>query len=75
METHINARGQIVIPVALRKKYGITKGMKITILDNDDEIILRPVTRERIAKLKGALKDLNLLQVLRDERQKENSMC
>jgi AbrB family looped-hinge helix DNA binding protein len=37
-------KGQILIPVSLRKKYGITEGTKITILDNGDEIILRPMT-------------------------------
>jgi AbrB family looped-hinge helix DNA binding protein len=71
METYSTVKGQILLPAALRKKYGITEGTKITILDNGDEIILRPVTRERIAKLKGSLKGLNLTQVLLEERQKD----
>ena len=71
METYTTIKGQILIPAALRKKYGIVEGTKITIVDNGDEIILRPVTRERIAKLKGSLKDLNLPQVLLEERQKD----
>jgi len=71
METTATVKGQILIPAALRKKYGITEGTKITILDNGDEIILRPVTRERISKLNGSLKGLNLRQVLLEERQKD----
>ena len=71
METTATVKGQILIPASLRKKYGIIEGTKITILDNGDEIILRPVTRDRIAKLKGSLKGLNLSQALLEERQKE----
>ena len=71
METYATVKGQVLIPAALRKKYGITEGTKITILDTGDEIVLRPVTRERIAKLKGSLKGLNLTQVLLEERQKD----
>ena len=71
METYATVKGQILITASLRKKYGIVEGTKITILDNGDEIILRPVTRDRIAKLKGSLKGLNLTQVLVEERQKD----
>jgi AbrB family looped-hinge helix DNA binding protein len=74
METHVTAKGQILIPAALRKKYGITAGMKITIIDNGDEMILRPMTRERIAKLRGSLKGLNLTQALLEERQKDKEI-
>jgi AbrB family looped-hinge helix DNA binding protein len=71
METYATVKGQILIPAALRKKYGITEGTKITILDNGDEIILRPMTRERIKKLRGSLKGSGALEVLLEEREKD----
>lgn len=71
MVTHATTKGQIVIPAALRRKYGITKTTKILITDNGDEIILRPVTPERIAKMRGSLKGKGSVQILLDERRKD----
>ena len=71
METYATVKGQILIPAALRKKYGIIEGTKITILDNGDEIILRPMTRERIKKLRGSLKGSGAFEVLLEEREKD----
>jgi len=71
MEAYTTVKGQILIPAALRKKYGITEGTKVTILDNGDEIILRPMTRERIKKLRGSLKGSGALEVLLEEREKD----
>ena len=71
METYATTKGQIVIPVELRRKYGITEGTKIVVVDNGNEIVLRPVTRERVAKLRGILKGSGALDVLIEERQKD----
>ncbi len=71
METYVTTKGQIVIPAPLRRKYGITEGTKIVVVDNEEEIILRPMTHERIAKLRGSLKGTGTLQMLLDERRKD----
>lgn len=71
METYATVKGQIVIPVELRRKYGIVEGTKIIVVDNGDEIVLRPITHERIAKLRGSLKGTGALDVLIKERQKD----
>jgi AbrB family looped-hinge helix DNA binding protein len=71
METYATTKGQIVIPAALRKKYGITEGTRIVIIDNDREIILRPITPEYLKSLRGSLKGSGALQVLREERKKD----
>lgn len=49
----LSSKGQVVIPVEVRKKLGLTKGNKIIVERKDDEIILRP-----IPKL-SRLKDVN----------------
>ncbi len=36
-------KGQVTIPVELRKKYGITEGMKVDIVDSPTGVLLRPV--------------------------------
>ena len=68
METHATTKGQIVIPAELRKKYGITGGTRILILDTGDEIVLRPLTRQYLKNLRGSLKGSGALEVLMEER-------
>lgn len=59
-ETRATAKGQIVIPAELRKKYGITKGTRIQIYEKNGDIVLNPLTpeliRSRLRKLRGIVK-------------------
>jgi AbrB family looped-hinge helix DNA binding protein len=59
-ETRVTEKGQIVIPAALRKKFGIKKGTRIKVSESDDQIILTPLTpqiiRQKIEKLYGSVK-------------------
>ena len=71
METYATTKGQIVIPAALRRKYGIKVGTKIIVLDNGEEIILRPVTEQYLKKLQGSLKGTGALKILMEEREKD----
>lgn len=41
----ISEKGQIVIPVALRKRYGLSPGDKLAVEDKDCKIVLRPLPR------------------------------
>ncbi len=71
METYTTVKGQIVIPVKLRRKYGIKEGTKVIWRDTGDGIILRPITDQYIRNLRGSLKGVDALQLLLDERQKD----
>jgi len=71
METYATVKGQIVIPAALRRKYGIKAGTRIIVSDNDEEIVLRPVTEQYLRKLQGSLKGSGALEVLLQERQND----
>ncbi len=57
MEATTTAKGQIVIPSALRKKYGIKEGTRIRIEEdeNNQTILLKPVTQQSIGSFRGAL--------------------
>ena len=48
-------KGQIVIPVELRKKYKIQKGSKLAIIDREGEIILKPLHEDPIEYACGFL--------------------
>jgi AbrB family looped-hinge helix DNA binding protein len=71
METYATVKGQIVIPAALRRKYGIKNGTKILITDTGDAILLKPVTEQYLKNLQGSLKGRGGLKVLVDERRKD----
>jgi AbrB family looped-hinge helix DNA binding protein len=71
METYVTLKGQIVIPAALRRKYGIKTGTKIIVLDNGDSIILKPVNEQSLAKLRGSLKGKGILKTLLEERRRD----
>ncbi len=71
METHATVKGQIVIPAALRKKYGIKNGTRIIISDMGDAILLKPVTEQYLRTLQGSLKGKGVLKALMEERRKD----
>lgn len=73
METYATVKGQIVIPVELRRKYGIKEGTKIIVMDAGDEIVLRPITEQYLRNLRGSLKGTGALKVLMDERKKDKA--
>ena len=44
-EVLVTRKGQITIPIALRRKYGIKQGMKMTVQDSGESIVLKVVPR------------------------------
>ena len=71
METYATIKGQIVIPAALRRKYGIKNGTKIIVTDIGDAIVLKPVTEQYLRNLQGSLKGKGGLKVLIEERRSD----
>jgi len=75
-ETRATEKGQIVIPAALRKKFGIKKGTRIQVYEKDDQIILNPLTpeliRAKLQKMRGIVKGgTSLTKELEAERARD----
>ena len=71
-KTTVTAKGQIVIPAALRQKMNIRQGTQIHIFERNGEIILRPVTDEYIQSCVGMTGTRGkLLKALLQEKKKE----
>jgi len=49
-------KGQVVIPLRLRKLFHIEDGTRAIVTATDEGILLKPVTRRAIARLHGILK-------------------
>ena len=71
MDTRVTSKGQIVIPAALRHKYGIKEGTRIIVTDNGDSITLKPITEPYLRSLRGSLKGKGILKALVEERRKD----
>lgn len=76
METYATIKGQIVIPSSIRRKFGIKEGTRIQIEvdEQNQRIILTPITREYIHSLRGKYKDLDLLTVLMEDKKREREL-
>jgi AbrB family looped-hinge helix DNA binding protein len=75
-ETRATEKGQIVIPAALRKKYGIKKGTRIQVYEQNDHIVLNPLSpemiRARLNKLQGIVKGgPSMTKELEEERARD----
>ena len=73
----VTAKGQIVIPAKLRRKYGIKKGTPVSVSDRNGEIVLQPLTDEYIRSLQGIARTWgkgDLLKTLMDEKARERKL-
>jgi len=71
----VTSKGQLVIPSKLRRKFGIRKGTRVALVEQDHHIILQPITREFIRSLQGSLKGgPSLLRFLLAERRREREL-
>ncbi len=53
---HVMAKGQVVIPAKLRRKYDIREGTCVHFLEEEGRIVLQPVTPEYIRSFRGTFK-------------------
>jgi len=70
MESVITKKGQVVVPVSLRKKYGITSGTRVVWIDTGTVIKLIPIPEDPVAALRGCSKGEDLsASLLRDRKE------
>ena len=53
---YVTSKGQLAIPVKLRRKYNIKKGTRVNFVEDNGKIVIQPVTREFIESVCGMLK-------------------
>lgn len=64
--TVVSSKGQIVIPSALRDKLGIEVGTRIAIHQEEDRLVLQPITGDYIDGLLGSCKGKDSLVQARE---------
>ncbi len=76
METIATTKGQIVIPSKVRSKFGIKEGTRIHIETDEQEnsIILKPITREYVRKMRRKFRGKGLLKALMEDKKREREL-
>ena len=72
METVATVKGQIVIPAPLRHKFGIKKGTKFYVYEDNGKIVLEPINfQELLRSLRGILKGTGAFEEFVAERARD----
>jgi AbrB family looped-hinge helix DNA binding protein len=67
----ISAKGQIVIPATLRKRYHLKEGITVVFQEERGRLVLEPENYHAIYALQGSLREFPLEASLEKERQAE----
>lgn len=71
----VTTKGQLVIPSKLRRKYSIREGTQVAFVEEENRLVLQPLTPEFIRTLRGSLKgEPSAAKILRDERKREREL-
>jgi AbrB family looped-hinge helix DNA binding protein len=71
----VTTKGQLVIPSKLRRKYSIRKGTQVAFLEEENRLVLQPLTPEFIRSLRGSLKgEPSVLKALLEDRKREREL-
>jgi AbrB family looped-hinge helix DNA binding protein len=71
---YFTIKGQVVIPHWLRKLFEIENGTRALVYQEDDHIVLRPITVQHYKRLRGSLKGTKAMDVFMAERKRERQL-
>jgi len=71
----VTTKGQLVIPAKLRRKYSIREGTQVAFVEEENRLVLQPLTPEFVRSLRGSLNcDPSALKILLDDRKRERDL-
>jgi AbrB family looped-hinge helix DNA binding protein len=76
METSVvTSKGQVLIPVKIRRKFGIKEGTKVAFIEQDGKLIVQTLDKEYFNKLAGILDEKGkMLKSLMEDKKKEREL-
>lgn len=66
-----STKGQVVIPLRLRKQFDIEEGTRAYVEATPEGILIKPVTPRFIRSLRGSLKGKGVLKAMMEDRKAE----
>lgn len=71
----VTTKGQLVIPSKLRRKYAIKQGTQVAFLEQENRLVLQPLTAEFVRSLRGSLSgEPSALKALLEDRKREREL-
>ena len=76
METAVvTTKGQIVIPVKIRRRYGIKNGSKVAFIEQEGKLMVQPLDKDYFNNLAGILGEKGkMLKSLMEDKKKEREL-
>lgn len=67
----VKAKGQVVIPVEIRRRFQIDEGTRVAFLEEEGRLFIQPVTDEFIDSMQGVLGGRGLPDRVERERDRD----
>ena len=76
METSVvTIKGQIVVPVKIRRKFGIKKGTRIAFVEQNGKLMIQPLDKSYFESLSGILGTKGkMLKSLMEDKKREREL-
>lgn len=76
METSVvTVKGQIVVPVKIRRRFGIKKGTKVAFIEQNGKLMVQPLDKSYFESLAGILgTDGDMLRGLMEDKKREREL-
>ena len=71
----VTTKGQIVVPVKIRRKFGIKKGTKIAFIEQNGKLFIQPLDKSYFESLAGILgTEGDMLKSLMEDKKREREL-
>ena len=71
---YVTSKGQLVIPVRIRRKLGIRPGTKVCFVERGSDILFQPITKQYVRSMSGMLNSAtSVTEELLDERKRDRT--
>lgn len=67
----VSSKGQIVVPIKLRQKYGLDQGVEVGLLEFPNEIVIVPIPEDTIKAAKGMFQSKKTVRNMLEEARRE----
>lgn len=68
----LSTKGQMIIPIGIRKKYGLKPKSKVEVIDLDNEILIYPIPEDPIEEAEGFLtSNRSVKEMVREAKEEE----
>lgn len=75
MTSVVTTKGQLVIPAKIRRRHGIKRGTRVCLIEQGEQIVLQPLTREYFERMSGILgTGGKVLKAFLDEKKREREL-